>query len=266
MTDCPICESPDTAVVPSNGMTFHRCNDCELLFRDPLPSQEELDHFYQHEYRQEAPDSPRMANYFRAQADHRIAILSSHGTRTAEDEWVPALPQEGGALDIGAGVGTFVDRLNERGWTAGGIEPNPEYSAKSGAVKMMSFEDACKLSKFPVGLTEKGDVLFGAPYHANLVTMFHVLEHLRDPVGVLESVKGMLSKRPDSRLWIEVPNSDTPLRGKIENEYTYPHLWVFNRLSLINAMMQAGWDVCETWTDKDEYTGRTSLHAIGRLP
>ena len=59
---CPICECPDTALVHiinthtvQHGRvsaiaqhSIYRCNNCGLAYRDPLPTQADLDHYYQH--------------------------------------------------------------------------------------------------------------------------------------------------------------------------------------------------------------------------
>ncbi len=254
---CPICESPDVACVHDTGpLCFYRCSDCELIYRDPMPSQAELDHFYQHEYRQEAPDSPRMANYFRAQALHRMAILTSRGTRTEEDEWIPALPQKGGALDIGAAAGAFGYELEGAFEDHLGLEVSQSYADKSGYdVVQCDIEDVDDVEWFE------------AEYYKakwDLITMFHVLEHLRDPVSVLAKIRGWLA--PEGRLWIEVPDMDHPIGGDIQNEYIYPHLWGFNGTNLLIVLSAAGWVVADLFRKESDYTGRTSLHVIARVP
>ena len=47
MVCCKVCKSRNTKHIGSkNNCLIHRCFDCSLVFVDPLPSDEELDFFY----------------------------------------------------------------------------------------------------------------------------------------------------------------------------------------------------------------------------
>ena len=55
MVCCKVCKSRNTKHIGSkNNCLIHRCLDCSLVFVDPLPSDEELDFFYNnyHKYDQ----------------------------------------------------------------------------------------------------------------------------------------------------------------------------------------------------------------------
>ena len=47
MVCCKVCKSRNTKHIGSkNNCLIHRCLDCSLVFVDPVPSDEELDFFY----------------------------------------------------------------------------------------------------------------------------------------------------------------------------------------------------------------------------
>ncbi len=287
---CPICESPDTALVhifndengPHQGRELDgvlRCTDCGLAYRDPLPTQEELDHYYQHEYRPVPPDNAEFQKYSRAMADWRVSILSSRGIwrepftgEPYDNTFVHALPQSGDVVDVGCGVGDFVLQTSDR-YFSRGIEPCAQYV--DGSVNRIYdlYDDERDVDILhssvehwneprPTGVMSDGDIQM---WHIrfSMVTAFHVLEHLRDPVAVLRKLGTWLEK--DGRIWLEVPDYDHPLNGDVALEYHYAHLWIFTAKSLRLCMEAAGLTVCDVWNEVAPYTQRTCLFAIGRV-
>jgi SAM-dependent methyltransferase len=277
---CPICESPDTARVYSTfdypvidvlpnppHYEYHRCNDCGLAYRDPLPTQDELDRYYREEYRPVPPDNEEFQKYSRAMADWRVSILSNRGRwerpfggEPYSNRFVHSLPQGPFILDIGCGDGAFCWSLS-RDHHVYGIEPDTTF--EHFAPECYSDDDVPELENASVLDWEpRSQHYFFGEDRFDLITAFHVLEHLRDPVAVLRKLSGWLTET--GRIWLEVPDYDHPLNGDVTNEYTYPHLWVFTEKSLRLCMERAGLVVCETWNEVAPYTGRTVLFAIGK--
>jgi len=93
-------------------------------------------------------------------------------------------------LDIGAGGGEVVYAANRSGFAATGIEPNEGYSefARNNYGVQV---DTMHLDQFT-----------GDP--CDVVTMFHVLEHMPNPHAVMEKVSSLL--KPDAYFLVEVPN------------------------------------------------------------
>ena len=83
---------------------------------------------------------------------------------------------------------------------------------------------------------------------ADYITLFHVLEHLQDPVGLLAGLKDSL-KDKKSEIIIEVPNGDDALitlyKSEAFSKYTWwsCHLYTFNRKSLKKLVKKAGYKV-----------------------
>lgn len=97
----------------------------------------------------------------------------------------------GAMLDVGCGSGYDLLALRDRGWSVAGVEMNPRAAENARAQ----------------GLDVRTGTLSDARFEADrfdLVTMFHVLEHLPDPVGVASEAARILE--PGGRLLAQVPN------------------------------------------------------------
>jgi SAM-dependent methyltransferase len=126
-------------------------------------------------------------------------------------------------LDVGAGRGRFVLAAARDGYQAAGLEPSArgiEAAAAIGAdVTQASIEDA---------------QVDGAS--VDVITLWHVLEHLEDPGAALSRVRGWL--RPGGGLLVGVPNLDS-LQARLGGEGWY-HLDVpRHRIHFTSAGIQA---------------------------
>ena len=132
-----------------------------------------------------APGPPRALPAVRAlqaaTVGQPIRILRRTGTRRGAR-----------VLDAGAGSGRLVEALADAGFAAEGLEPSARSAglaqAAGRAVRRQRIEDH----------NDAG---------VDAVVLWHVLEHLDDPLPVLEHVRGWL--RPGGRLLVGVPNIDS---------------------------------------------------------
>lgn len=121
-------------------------------------------------------------------------------------------------LDIGAGTGEFLKLAFDQGWKVSGVEPNKKARtfAKSKKIALVSSMEEIEDRKFDV------------------VTLWHVLEHLPDLETALEKIEGFL--KPNGTLVIAVPNFnsfDANYYKKFWAAYDVPrHLWHFSRESM----------------------------------
>jgi SAM-dependent methyltransferase len=94
-------------------------------------------------------------------------------------------------LDVGAGRGRFVTTARAAGYAVSGIEPSRQgisLSTAAGAdVRQASIEDA--------GVADES---------LDVVTLWHVLEHLEDPAAAIRSLSAWL--RPGGIIIVAVPN------------------------------------------------------------
>jgi 2-polyprenyl-3-methyl-5-hydroxy-6-metoxy-1,4-benzoquinol methylase len=101
--------------------------------------------------------------------------------------------EKGLLVDVGCGGGLLLRMLRDRGLPVLGLETS--LPAATSAWKRHGVAVVCgDLSKSPI---ERGTCA--------AVTMFHVLEHLHDPVSYLRSARDLLV--PGGRLVVQVPNA-----------------------------------------------------------
>ncbi len=102
----------------------------------------------------------------------------------------------GSVLDIGCGPGVLLNQMRSRGWQTRGTERSQAAAAQAREVFHLDVraEDVDEL------------VAQGATFDA--VVLWHVAEHLRTPLEVLEGVARIL--RPGGVLLVAVPNFASP--------------------------------------------------------
>ncbi len=125
---------------------------------------------------------------------------------------------KGSLLDIGAGTGEFLKVASEKGWNITGVEPNK---------KAIAFARTKNIE-----LQESLDGLVGRKF--DVVTLWHVLEHLPDLKKTLQKIESFVKK--GGSLVIAVPNFNS-LDAKHYQEfwaaYDVPrHLWHFSQESM----------------------------------
>ena len=135
----------------------------------------------------------------------------------------------GRVLDIGCGPAYFLAAMQELGWTAHGIEPNP------GAAERASQRLSSPIHAGPLETFESA-----APFE--LISMWHVFEHLDDPSDGLRRCAALLA--PGGRVFFEVPFIDSleaAAAGAYWMGYRNPtHHWMYRERSLRLLAERAG--------------------------
>jgi SAM-dependent methyltransferase len=144
-------------------------------------------------------------------------------------------------LDIGCARGEYLLRVRERypSLAVSGVEPSPidaRYARESFSL------DVANTTIEEADLPDRS---------FDLVTLFHVLEHVQDPPETLRRVRRLLA--PDGVLVVEVPNmalSRLPLplgRSILAPGYHNPeHLWHFTPPTLRRLLERQGYQVQRT--------------------
>lgn len=185
------------------------CEHCGLIQLAHIPSEEQLKNYYHHDYRKDYKGvrTPKPEHVYRAgrAAQDRLDFLASAGVRCGQ------------LVDVGAGGGEFVYLAEKQGFSAQGLEPSQEYSEYARRAY------GCQLQTGLLNqLTGRFDV----------VTLFHVLEHLPDPLQVFAKLHSALN--PRGCLFIEVPWIETN-DASPHNIYFRAHLYYFSVDTLIAA-------------------------------
>jgi len=197
--NCPVCLNPATAPAftgtdllfetTSRTFTLHACPACRCLFLNPMPGNDEIAGFYPTQYwwttaRRGA--LKRLESIYRriALRDHVSFIARAAGTGTGVD-----------LLDVGCGGGTLLGLLKQRGFRAMGVDFSPE------AAKVAEEENGVRVVVGSLGEAAFPDQSF------DIVTLFHVMEHVTNPRDVLAEVLRIL--RPNGAIVLQVPNIDS---------------------------------------------------------
>ena len=163
------------------GMPILRCKRCGLVF---LASFNHIDdRFYEESKMREKQPIADWKRY--------LKLCGADDTRRAE--WIRPKVSGKSLLDFGCGVGGFLAKAKKSAKKCAGVEKDNslrEIIEKRFKVKVYS--DIEKVS-------EKFDI----------ITLFHVLEHFKDPRDILVRLSKLLNK--GGRIIIEVPNSNDAL-------------------------------------------------------
>ena len=132
-------------------------------------------------------------------------------------------------LDFGCGAGGFLFKAQKLAATLHGVEPEARLSNHYQSHGLRVFQN---LSEIP------NDIRGGY----DIITMFHVLEHIPDPKSILSQLSEMLAE--GGQIIVEVPNADDALLTLYHNEpfshFTYwsCHLFLYTAKTLEMLVFQ----------------------------
>jgi len=145
------------------------------------------------------------------------------------------LPERAHVLEVGPGDGEFLRGLLGRGYRVRGLDTSRGICSALGEELQV-----------PMHCGVLGD-LVAVEGEFDALAAHHVIEHVPDPLGFLESAHRVLKK--DGRLLLSCPNFEswaTKLRGW--GGYQRYHASYFTRTCLGSLVRQAGFEVIRIWT------------------
>jgi len=232
---CPGCGSRERAhVLPEHGgIAIVRCLSCALVHATAGYAPGVLDEHYA-DRAQRAPTSPEGEGTPRESSERKRQALALYDRLSGGRLGTPVAGAR--ALDIGCGVGLLLDRLRAQGYETVGIERS---AAAEQAVAAGHRVHAIDIES-EVALDERFDV----------VTLTHLLEHLRRPEDALRWVRRHL--RPSGLAIVEVPNWDDLARPLWGTRYRPlelgDHVCFFQRHTLAALCERAGLRVRMMWS------------------
>jgi SAM-dependent methyltransferase len=204
------------------------CRQCGLVWSNPRPAHAEVRRYYTNEYRLEYKG--------RATPALRQTARSGRGALNRYRELAPVLKRADRILDAGSGSGEVVYVLKRLGFDASGLEPDEQYA-----------RFAREALGVPVRSGFVQDVSF-PPGTFDVVTMYHALEHVEDPVAILSKLRTWMSDQ--ARLLIEVPNIEARCIAPA-HRFHFAHFYNFNHSTLEAVGRKAGFEPLETRTSPD---------------
>jgi SAM-dependent methyltransferase len=198
---------------------LRRCCQCDLVRLDPRPTAETMGTLYQPQF-YTAPRRDLVARLEGLILRERVSFVrgNTHGKRI---------------LDVGCGNGSLIQALSEVDYDVHGLEPFQD--ALAGMPETLRSRIRCEPFEAATYPEESFDV----------ITLWHVLEHLARPVETLQSIRRFL--KPDGTLILEVPNlASREARWLGPNWYNLDapyHFWHFTPETLRAAVQRAGFEV-----------------------
>ena len=162
------------------------CQNCGLVQLNDIPSERDLYEFYASKYRV----AYKKQNRPRPKRVYRVGALAISRLKKPS----PFLKKNTKLLDIGSSGGEFTYLASRIGANASGIDPSNGY--------LESGKNHYSIDVKQEQISELGDA-----HSYQVVTMFHVLEHLPDPLRVIRKVHQIL--KVGGYFIIEVPNLES---------------------------------------------------------
>ncbi len=227
--------------VEGRSYTIRFCPGCGLGVTDPFLDDKLLKAIYSSTYRE--ADSTR----FFSPLERLIKAV-----RVVRAKRVEKYAPKGSILDVGCGRGDFPELMASRGWKATGLELDERIKKRkdTGAGPSLLFgrlEDV----RFPEASFEA-------------VTMWHVFEHMRDPLWVMKECHRIV--KPGGLLVVAVPNVrslQARLTGKNWFHLDPPfHLYHYSSENVTRLLEGSGFEVLSVKHFSMEYNPYGFLQSI----
>lgn len=210
--NCLICDS--SQLKPLEG--YHethlvKCGTCNFVFAQKIPTTQELIDYYD--------------GYGRNDYLSPITIKRYHELLDQMEKY----RKTNRILDVGCGIGYFLEVAKERGWEVHGTEYTDKALeiCRSKGIEMQ--EGKLDPSKFDHGSFD-------------IITSFEVLEHINNPQEEVTNFNTLL--RPGGLIYLTTPNFNSLLRYRLKDRYdviTYPeHLSYYTPRTLNHLFNKAG--------------------------
>jgi 2-polyprenyl-3-methyl-5-hydroxy-6-metoxy-1,4-benzoquinol methylase len=238
-TPCNLCGASTSVVVGTrdregNPLRTVLCTVCGLVWTNPRPTAADMNAYYETSYRADykghrTPPLRKIVRGFIGAANRRSTLRQVLAPREGAPYDRPRM------LDVGCGAGELVYLMRRDGVDASGVEPGIEFAEFARTVLHVPIQTAAV------------DAASVRPESQDLVTMFHALEHVPDPLAVLTTVGTWI--RNGGHLVVEVPNIAARVQAP-GHQYHYAHLYHFTGSTLGALGEAAGLRLTETrYTD-----------------
>jgi len=195
LKNCPICQHTEFSnfiicndhLVTDESFALVECNNCGLKFTNPRPTIDNIAKYYDsEEYDSHKKRSSGLVGFvYNAARNYALKKKISFINSLQSDK--------GKILDVGCGAGHFLQVCERNNWETSGVELNTRArDMASSLVKGPIFSNLEELE-----LKKKFQV----------ITLWHVLEHLHDLRGSMKKFGKMLKK--NGNLIVAVPNTDS---------------------------------------------------------
>ena len=226
-----ILEASDLLFKKEGVFSIYKCKECNLIRTNPRPILEQMRYYYPNEYGPfESTDIKNNLRRENLKAIEYIKYVKDYLFNT-KDQDIPKIPP-GNLLEIGCASGSFMKKMEQKGWKVEGIESSTYAGMKAKLnglkVHIGNLEEAPKSKN---------------KYH--LIVGWMVIEHLHDPKSSLKKLNNWATD--DGWLAISVPNVDS-IDFKIFKQHWYAlqvptHLYHYSPRTITVLLEECGWSV-----------------------
>ena len=225
---CALCGARETTRLYTKfKWGIERCRRCGLIYANPRAPEEAILARYSSEYfwneylpAVSAPGGEYDLDYQDQRHAAMLALIRRHS------------PNGRRMLEVGTGAGLFLKAAQRAGWDTAGLELSSEGSA---------------FARDRLGLdvrTERAEEMSFPPGSFDVAVMFDVIEHLFDPVTVLEATRRAVS--PGGIIVVSTPNYDALSRFVLGSDWAVlsplEHVYYFNEHTLAATLQKTGWN------------------------
>lgn len=230
---CPVCNSNDYRLILKSrdfryGLTnkifsLAQCNQCGVVYLNPKPDKREVKRFYPDGYYDEG------GRTIKRLLERGLVKLGNLNRRLI----ICRYKKSGKILDLGCGTGEFLQGFDPKRWERCGVEPNP-----------LGYKIAVKKRGIKLYSKELVECHFSNDYF-DVMTAWHVLEHLSNPRGALKESHRILKK--NGILVLETPNTESLAFRIFEKNWFHldipRHLSFYSPRTIKKILNEAGFRV-----------------------
>lgn len=225
---CLVCGHPTTFWFEKKTFRIRRCGHCGLMGVENVP--DDLRPYYSEGY---FTGDLALDGYMDYEADKEVAT-------TTYRKYVDLIAKKLGTkkcvrlFEVGCATGFFLELARRRGWQVSGIDLS-EYAVAKARDK---------------GFAVTADSLdtYQSTETVDVIAMYDVIEHVKDPVAELKKIKSLLS--PGGLLVLTTPDAGSgwaKLWGTCWHAFVPPqHLFYFSQKNLTQLLVAQGFEVVYT--------------------
>jgi 2-polyprenyl-3-methyl-5-hydroxy-6-metoxy-1,4-benzoquinol methylase len=242
--NCPVCGNEKLSfalktidyTVSNEEFSIYQCEHCSLRFTDNIPSLSQIGKYYESEQYISHTNSTKGLFNKLYQLVRNYSVVSKRELVCKYSN-----SNSGIILDYGCGTGSFLNEMKSNGWGIKGVESDAGAAQKATLLNGIKIDDSSSLSSF-------------IPESVDVITLWHVLEHVHDLHPTLTTLKSIL--KANGVMFVAVPNYqsfDAAHYKQFWAAYDVPrHLYHFSKKSMDNLMEANGLQIVKVlpmWFD-----------------